>query len=254
MITKPGKSGGIEMTNHTVETSPQTYARTAGILFFVILGCALFSMMYVPSNLIVPGDATATAGNIASSESLFRMGLVIDSILLLSEIGLIVLLYVLLRPVSRMISLVAAFARLAMTVMMGTNLLFNFTALLLLSGAGYLTVFEPDQLNALVLLLFDVHNYGAVVWGTFFSLHCFALGWLIFKSGYFPRILGALMIIAALGYLADSFGNFLSSGYAERFEWIVYITSFGGEFPFFVWLLFKGVNLRKWQELVPASS
>ena len=122
------------------------------------------------------------------------------------------------------------------------RLVFNFTALELLNGSGYLSVFEPGQLNALVLLLFETHANGLIVWGTFFSLHCFVLGWLIFKSGYFPRILGILMVIAAAGYLVDSFGNMLSVGYEARFTWIVYVTAFGGEFPFFVWLLIKGVK------------
>jgi hypothetical protein len=254
MITKPDKSGGIEMTNHTIGTSPLIYARTAGILLLIILACAIFSMMYVPSNLIVPGDATGTASNIRASESLFRLGLVGESILFLSEIVLTVMLYLLLKPVSKTLSLVAAFARLAMTVMQGTNLVFKFAALLLLSGAGYLTVFEPDQLHALVLLLFDAHNYGALVWGTFFSLHCFVLGYLIFKSGYFPRVLGVLMIFAALGYLADSFGNFLSPSYEERFAWVVTVTGFVGELPFFLWLLIKGVNVQKWNSRVLESA
>ena len=242
------------MTNRLAETSPLVYARAAGILFLIILACAAFSMMYVPSSLIVPGDAAATAGNIKASESLFRWGLVGESLLFLSEIVLTVMLYLLLKPVSKTLSLVAAFARLAMTVMQGTNLVFKFAALLVLSGAGYLTVFEPDQLYALVLLLFDAHNYGALVWGAFFSLHCFVLGYLIFKSGYFPRVLGVLMVLAALGYLADSFGNFLSPGYEERFAWAVTVTAFVGELPFFLWLLIRGVNVRKWQERVAASS
>ena len=236
------------MTDLNVETSPQTYARTAGIFFLIILASSILSMMVVPSTIIVPGDAAATASNIKASESLFRMGIVGDAILFLSEIVLTVMLYVLFRPVSKTLSLVAAFARLAMTVMQGTNLLYNFAALLLLSGADYLTVFNPDQLHALVLLLFNANTYGTIIWGTFFGLHCFVLGWLIFKSGYFPKILGILMVFASLGYLTDSFGNFLSHGYADRFGWIAWITAFVGEFPFFMWLLFKGVNAEKWEK------
>lgn len=241
------------MTAPTAETSPLFYSRMAGGLVLIILACAIFSMMYVPSTLIVPGDATATANNIMVSELLFRMGIVSDSIIFLSEIVLTVILYVLFRPVSKTLSLVAAFARLAMTVMQGTNVLYNFAALLLLSSAGYLTVFEPDQLNALVLLLFDAHNYGALVWGAFFGLHCLVLGYLIFKSGYCPRILGGLMVFASLGYLTDSFGNFLSPSYEERFNWIVSVTGFVGELPFFLWLLIKGVNVEQWEKRVLES-
>lgn len=126
-------------------------------------------------------------------------------------------------------------------------LVFDSAALLLLSGAGYLTVLELAQLHAVVLLLIDAHSHGTLVWQTFFSLHCLVLGYLIFEAGYFPRILGVLMVFASSGYLADSLGSFLSASYQERFAWIVYVTSFVGEFPFFVWLLFKGVNVQRWE-------
>jgi len=135
---------------------------------------------------------------------IFRLGIVSDSLIFLIEIVLTALLYVLLRPVSRTLSLGAAFARLAMAVIQGINLLPYFTALLLLSGAGYLTVFEPDQLDALALLLLNAHQYGVYIWQLFFALHLFVLGYLIFNSGYFPRILGVLVVVGSLGYLADS--------------------------------------------------
>ena len=241
------------MTTPAAETSPLVYARVAAALFLIILACSVVSMMYVPSRIVVPGDAAATAENIVASESLFRVGIAGEAILFLCEIALTVLLYVLFRPVSRTLSLVAAFARLAMTVVQGTNLLYSYAALLLLSGAGYLKAFEPGQLYALVLLLFDAHNYGAIVWGAFFGLHCLVLGYLIFKSGYFPRVLGILMVIASLGYLTDSFGNFLFAGYEGKLGWLVFVTAFAGEFPFFLWLLFKGVNVRKWHDRALAS-
>ena len=183
----------------TAETSPLIKARVAGLLLLIVAILAPFSDIYVPSTLIVPGDAIATANNIRASEGLFRLGIVSDSLIFLIEIVLTVLLYVLLRPVSRPLSLVAAFARLAMTVVMGVNLLPYFTALLLLSGAGYLTAFEPAQSDALALVFLNAHGYGVYIWQLFFGLHLFVLGYLIFKSGYFPRILGVLMIVAIIG-------------------------------------------------------
>src|SRR5829696_10526055 len=104
------------MTNRTAETSPLLYARLAGLLLVIVAAISAFSVIYVPSTLIVPGDAIATADNIRASEGLFRIGIVSDSLIFLIEIVLTVLLYVLLRPVSRALSLVAAFARLAMTI------------------------------------------------------------------------------------------------------------------------------------------
>jgi hypothetical protein len=146
-------------TNRTVDriagTSPLVYARVAGFLLLFVAIIAPFSQLYVPSTLIVPGDATATANNIGDSGWLFQLGIVSDSLVFLIEIVLCVLLYVLLRPVSRTLSLVAAFARLAMTVVQGFNLLAYFAALLFLSGAAYLTVFGPAQSDALALLSTD---------------------------------------------------------------------------------------------------
>ena len=236
------------MTTRTAETSPLVYARVAGFLILIILVVGPFNLIYVPSTLIVPGDAPATADDIRASESLFRLGIVSQSVVFLTEIVLTVLLYVLLRPVSRTLSLVAAFARLAMAVIQGINLLPYFIALLLLSGAGYLTVFEPDQVDALVLLFLNAHQYGDYIWQVFFGLHLFVLGYLIFKSGYFPRILGVLVIVGSLGYLTDSFGNFLYPNYDEIFGWVVGVTAVIGELPFFLWLLIKGVNVQRYNE------
>ena len=237
----------------TAETSPLIYARVAGLLLLIIAIVGPFSLLYLPSTLFVPGDATATADNIRASEGLFRLGIVSDSLIFLLEIVLTALLYVLLRPVSRALSLGAAFARLAMTVIMGVNLLPYFTALLLLSGAGYLSVFEPDQLDALVLLFLNAHGYGVFIWQMFFGFHLAVLGYLIFKSGYFPWILGVVMVFAALGYLIDAYGNILFPNYEEIFGVIVGVTAVIGELPFFLWLLIKGVNVQRYNERAQQS-
>ncbi len=229
-------------------------ARVAGLLYLIIAIAGPFSFFYVRSSIIVPGDATATANNIMASEWLFRMGIVSDSVVFLSEIVLIALLYVLLKPVSRTLSLVAVFARLAMAVLQGINLLNYFIVLLLLSGAGYLTVFEPDQLHALVLLFLNAYEDVALIWGTFFGLHTFVLGYLVYKSGYFPRILGILLVSASIGYLTDSFGNFLLPQYEEIFALIVVVLAIAGELLFTLWLLIRGVNVEQWERRARESA
>ncbi|NIT41882.1 MAG: DUF4386 family protein, partial [Gammaproteobacteria bacterium] len=201
------------MTTRTAETSPLVYARIAGILYLIIFIAALFGPIFVRSNLIVPGDATTTANNIMASESLFRAGIVSYLVIFLSEIVLSVILYVLLKPVSKTLALVMMVFRLAMTTIHGINLLNQFFALLLLSGADYLTVFETDQLHALVLLFLNAHEYGWSIGIVFFSLHVFLLGYLVYKSGYFPRILGVLLIFASLSYLIDGFAILLLPNY-----------------------------------------
>ena len=223
-------------------------ARIAGILTLLIVVFAPFSMIYVPTTLVVPGDAAETANNIMASEGLFRLGIASDSIVFLIEIVLTVLLYVLLKPVNKTLSLVAAFSRLAMAVIQGMNLLNHFIVLLLLSGAGYLTIFAPDQLQALVMLFLNAHESVVLIWGLFFGLHLLIFGYLVYKSGYLPKFLGILLLIVAFCYLIQDFGNMLFPQYKALF------TSMGSlaflEIAFPLWLLIKGVNVEQWQKRV----
>ncbi len=140
-----------------------------------------------------------------------------------------------------------------MTVMQGMNLLNKVIVLLLLSGAGYSTVFEADQLHGLVFLFLNAYEYGSLIWGIFFGLHLFVLGYLLFKSGYFPRIMGVLFVFASLGYLTDSFGTFLFLNYQEVFGWVVW-TTVPAELSFALWLLIKGVNVEQWEKRVLESA
>jgi len=218
-------------------------ARIAGVLYLIVAIAAFFGPMYVLPSLLVPGDATTTANNIMASESLFRAGIVSYLIIFLSEIVLSVILYVLLKPVSKTLALVATFFRLAMTTIHGINLLNQFFAMLLLSGADYLTVFETDQLHALVMLFLNAHEKGWSIGLAFFSFHVFFLGYLVFKSGYLPRILGVILILASLSYLIDSFANFLLLNYEHYeaiFALVVFVPAFIAELSLCLWLLWKG--------------
>jgi hypothetical protein len=221
-------------------------ARIAGFLYLLIAVCAGFSFGYVRTTLIAPGDAAATVSNLIASEWLFRLGIVGDAIVFLSEIVLIALLYTLLKPVSKTLSLAAVYARLAMVVMQGMNLLNYFFVLLLLGRAGYLAVFEADQLNALVLLFLNAYEYVALIWGTFFGLHTLLLGYLVYKSGYFPSVLGLLLLLSSFGYLTDSFGNFLFPQYDAIYASTVVVLALVVELSFTFWLLIKGVNVEQW--------
>ncbi len=220
-------------------------ARVSGIMYLIIIVCAGFSEGYVRSTLILPGDAAATANNIADSQWLFRLGFVSDLIAFMSDLAVAVLFYVLLKPVSKTLSLVAASFRLvAHPAIASINLLNHYAALLLLSGADYLKVFETDQLHALVLLFLNAHKYGYLIVGAFFGIHCFLLGYLIFKSDLFPSILGILLVFASLGYLTESFENFLFPSYEGLFAWIVAIPAIIAELSLCLWLLLKGVKTQ----------
>ena len=240
------------MTTNEKTNSIQMTARIAAILTLIIVVLAPFSMLYIPTTLIVPGDAATTAGNIMASQGLFRAGMVSDSIVFLIEIVLTVLLYVLIKPVNKTLSLAAAFSRLAMTVIQGINLLNHFIVLLLLSGAGYLAVFAPDQLQARVLLFLNAHEVVGLIWGLFFGLHLLVFGYLVYKSGYFPKFLGILLLIVALCYLTQDFGNMLFPQYKALFTSIGSLAFLEIAFP--LWLLIKGVNVAEWEKRVAESA
>ena len=144
-----------KLNEESKKNSIQRMARFAGLLYLIITVAATIAHFYVPSNIIVPGDAAATANNIMNNETLFRVGGIgAELIVLLSEIILSVVLYVILKPVNKTLSLLAAVSRLAMTTIHGLNLI-NYFFVLLLLGGGYSTVFAADQLQALVTLFLD---------------------------------------------------------------------------------------------------
>jgi hypothetical protein len=235
--------GGIELAVRNSETTPHIYARVAGFLYLIIIIFGISSEVFIRSILVVKGDATTTAGNILASEGLFRFGFVLDSIMLLSDVAIAVLFYVLLKPVSKTLALIAAAFRLTQAAILGFNLLNYYAALLLLKGVGYATVFNSDQLNAMAMLFLDMHSHGYDLGLLFFGLSSIILGYLVVKSDYFPEVLGYGLIAAAVVYLTGSFTRFLFPDYVSFIE-PIYIVPLIAELSFCLWLLLKGVRIR----------
>jgi hypothetical protein len=232
------------MTTRTAETSPLIRARVAGVLYLSLGLFAPFSLLYVPSTLIVPGDAAATANNIMASESMFRLGIVGSLLTAIVNIFVVLALYQLLKPVNKnMALLMVIFLLLAVPIGM-LNELNQLAVLVLLSGADYLKVFAADQLQALVMLFLDLHKVGLLIAQIFWGLWLFPMGYLVFKSGFLPRILGVLLMIGCFGYLIESFAAFLLPSYKVN---IALFTSWG-ELLFPLWLVIKGVNVEQWEK------
>ena len=234
------------MNSKLREMSPSAYARFAGVLYLVIAVAAIFAHMVIPEQFIVAGNAAATAANIAANETTFRLGTVgSELIILLSEIVLAVVLYMLLKPVSKTLSLVAAVSRLAMTTIHGLNLLNYYLVFQLLNGRSLATAFSPEQVNALVTLFLDAHSIGFTIGIAFLVPHVLILGYLIVQSGYFPKVLGFLFIAAGIGYLFDSMGLLLVTGYTTTPGLIAAVIALA-EIAFPSWLLMQGVNMDRW--------
>jgi hypothetical protein len=238
----------IVQKRRTKMNSVKKTTRVAGILYLVIFIASPLAFLIGKGGLLVPGDATATANNIMVSETLFRVGIASETVVFLIEIVMAAIFYVLLKPVSPALSLAAAFARLAEAVVQAVNLIPSILIFLVMSGTGYLTVFEPDQLDALMLLSLNLYGYVTLVWGLFFGLNLLLLGYLVYKSGYFPKILGILLVLASFGYLLQSYGIFLVPQYKELLDAIVMVLAVPGELAFTIYLLWKGINFEKWKK------
>lgn len=236
------------MTDPKLLASPKRTANIAGLLYLVIALFGGFSMGYLPSLIFVPGDAATTAQNVLTNLPMFQFGLFADIIVLLSEVALTAILYILFKPVSQTLTMVAAMARLSMVMVMAINIIFKLLLLLVLSGSTYLAAFDTAQLQALAMLLVEAHQYGVYVWGLFFGLHMVILGYLIAKSTYFPKILGILMFVGGFGYAAESLKTFFLPDF-QLFSLLVaglLVIVVLGELSFTLWLLIKGLDTDKW--------
>jgi hypothetical protein len=201
----------------------------------------------VRSSLVVPGDAAATADNIRTQETLFRWGMAGEATIVLVEIVLAAVLYALLRPVSRTMSLAAALARAAEAVVMAAGcLVASVFTLLVVSEPGYLAAFDSDQRDALALFFQEANDDIVLVWGFFFALSLVLTGWLVHRSDFLPRLVGILLALAGVGYFVQSFGTFLVPGLTDTWALIVLVLAIPGELVFAVWLLIKGVDEDKW--------
>lgn len=222
--------------------SPRNVARGAGVLYLVIIVCGLFSELFVRGRLVDVTDPAGTAAAIAASEGLFRIGFSADLIMVVSDVGLAVLLYVLLRPVSRTLALVAASFRIVQSAVLGMNLLHHLDAALMLDSSGPAGSLPASQRDALVAMSMDSHAHGYLIALVFFGIHLAILGCLVVKAPYFPAWLGVLMVVAGAGYLTDSFSFFLVPGYDGALSSTVLAPALVTELATVLWLLVKGVD------------
>ena len=232
------------MTTAVNVKSIQKSARSAGFLYLILAICGGFAEFFVRQSLIVPGDAAATVSNITASESLFRLGFVSELVGQTVFVLLGLILYRLLKPVNKnQAVLMVALVLVAVTITC-LNMLNQFAALLLLNGGEYLAVFQVEQLHALVLFFLNLHKVGYLIAQVFFGLWLLPLGYLVYKSGFLPRIVGALLVVACFGYLVDVLTFSLFPG----FDLVVSEFTFVGELLLLLWLLIKGVNVDAWEK------
>jgi len=235
------------MIARTVRTSQQVYARIGGILYLIIIIAGALGEIFIRGKLIVSGDAISTANNIMASQSLWRLGIAGDLLMHVCDIPLMLILYVLLKPVNKNLALLAVVFNLIQTAVLVANKLNLLMPLFFLGNADYLKAFETNQLYGLAYTFLKLHDYGFGVGLIFFGFACLVYGYLLFRSGYFPRALGVLMAIAGLSYLVNSFTLLLAPAYAGTI-FPVLVLALIGELSLCLWLMVKGVDLLKWEK------
>ena len=201
-------------------------------------------MLVVPNTLFVPGDVAATVSNIMANQTLFRSSIVIALLTQVVQIFVVLYLYKVLKPVNKNhAAYMVVFILIGVPIAM-LNELNQFAVLLLLNGPDYLTVFTSDQIQALVALFLDLRQTGIFIAQIFWGLWLFPMGYLVLKSGFLPKIIGALLIVAGFGYLIDSLIFFFVPDFGITFTQFTFL----GEVLITFWLLIKGVNVEEWKK------
>ncbi|MES1216954.1 MAG: DUF4386 domain-containing protein [Bacteroidota bacterium] len=228
-------------------------ARIAGILYLVLIFVGMFSVIFVRNKLIVSGDPEATAKNIMSSLLLWRMGIAADLLMHILDIPIMLVIYILLKPVNKNLALLALLFNLVQTAVLVANKLTLVAALFPLGSEDYLNAFEAHQLHVQAYLSLKLHEYGFGVGLIFFGVTLFINGYLIFKSGFLPKTIGLLLQIAGACYLVNSFALIIAPEISGKIFPIVMLPIFLAELSWSLWLTLKGVNITKWEEKVNAT-
>jgi len=227
-----------------VRASPRSLARLTGGVYLFIMAAAMFAEAFVRDRLIVSGDAAATIRNIAANDTLWRWGIAADVSTTLADVAVSALLYLLLKPVSRSLSLGAAFFRLAYSAAMAACAGFLIAPLQLIHQPP--PGLSPTEVQALTGFSLRLHDAGFVVALTLFGVHLMIVGGLIARSTFLPGLLGLALALAGSFYVTNSLLRVLSPTLADAlFPWIL-LPGFLAEGALSVWLCVGGVNPGRW--------
>ncbi len=225
--------------------SPQTWARFAGLLYMVNIAASVFALV-VMKGIVVANDAAKTAANILANETMFRMASAAIIFAGVVYVAVVAILYVLMKPASAILSTIAAFLGLAGCAIGASTGLHQIGALLYLSDAAYLNAFSAEQLQTMARLGMRAAGHGNTIALGFFGSYCLTLALLVFRARFMPRWLGLLLLLAGAGWIVGVLTSLLkpSLGFAAT----LLPVSGLGEALFTLWLLFMGVNEKKWCE------
>jgi uncharacterized protein DUF4386 len=232
--------------------SPRQLARMAGALYLINIVGGAFAIGFVNGTLFAP-DPVTTAANIEAHQLLYRSGLAAHVIVTVTNVPLALIFYELFKAVNRRVAMLAAFFILVATAIEAAGLLNQFTPLVLLGNGGHASALPPAQLQALVSLSGDLSGANYTLYTVFFGLDILCLSYLLFKSGFLPRIIAVLLAVDGLAYLVYSFTDLLAPSSAVHLTpWIQFPAPLA-EGAFALWLLVLGVSLERWKHPAEAT-
>lgn len=225
--------------------SDKNLARIAGFCYLIVIATGLFSEVFVRQAMTVSNDALTTVNNIKANEMLFRWGFVSDLINFVVGLPSVLIMYYLFKRVNKLLLQLALAFVIIQTAIIAVNLLHQISPLLLLSNETYLNTLHPNQLATLSLLSLNIQIQGYAIGLVFFGFYSLIVGYVIYQSGFLPKLLGILYAISGLCYLVNSFTLFLSKGFSNPLFIYLAVPILIGELSLCLWLLIKGVNTSK---------
>ena len=231
------------MTAPMAETSPTARGRILAALYLCVLVAGITAQIFISDRLVDGDDAAGTAANILANTSLYRLGFTIFMLEMVAQVAVVALYYDLLKPVNRSVARLSAILGLTGCGIKTLARLFYYAPLILLGGASYLSAIQPAQLEALSLAFIRINAQGAAIALIFFGFETVLRGWLVFRSGFLPRFLGVLSIIAGLGWL-----TFLWPPFGARAFPVVALFALAGSIATIGWLFIRGVDDVKWRQ------
>lgn len=225
--------------------SPKKNARIAGLWYLLLVIAGIYGLKYVQSQIIIDGDPSATTNNILAHEFVFRTGIFSNIIGNIIFLFLVLALYRLLKPVNvQWAKLMVALVLVQIPASFVIEL-FNLTSLMILKGETMKDLQAPQR-KGLATLFLNMHSYGLGILEVFWGIWLIPLGQLVFRSGFIPRIIGVLLIVGGIAYMADSFAFLLFPGADAMVSKFIIIASLG-EIALMLWLLIVGVKIQKQQ-------
>ncbi|MBL0882066.1 MAG: DUF4386 domain-containing protein [Chitinophagaceae bacterium] len=224
----------------------RSYTLSGGLLYLLMIILGIIQQVFIKDGIVISGNAEATAERLKSFEWLWRIGVCIEMLIVIITVLITWILYFLTKPVNKNLSLLASlFGLLAIAVQAAYSLHF-LEALQTLSNNPSLSVFTQQQLYLISSLNIQAQSEGFAIALLLFGPFFFITGYLIFQSGYFPKVLGVLYFIAGVCYSLSSFLLILFPNWTARYYFFIVGPALIGELSLSLWLLIKGVNVQKW--------